>query len=84
MKTILIDIKNNLHGNNSRVDEAKNQINELEQKEAKNNQLEHQEEKIPKKQVQCKQPLVQFQEVQQSCHRSTRRKKERARNWKSI
>ena len=37
MKHTLIEIKNNLQGNNSRVDEAENQINNLEQKEAKNN-----------------------------------------------
>ena len=36
MKDTLIEIKNNLQGN-SRVDEAKNQINDLEHKEAKNN-----------------------------------------------
>ena len=35
MKYTLIEIKNNLKGNNSRVDEAKNQINDLEHKEAK-------------------------------------------------
>ena len=35
----LIEIKNNLQGNNSRVDEAENQINHLDYKEAKNNQL---------------------------------------------
>ena len=40
-----IDIKNNLQGNNSRVDEAENQINDLEHKEAKNNQSEQREEK---------------------------------------
>ena len=40
-----IKIKDNLQGNNSRVDEAKNQINDLEHKEAKNNQSEKQEEK---------------------------------------
>ena len=40
MKDILIEIKNNLQGNNSRVDEAKNQINDLEYNEAKNNQSE--------------------------------------------
>ena len=40
MKDTLIEIKNNLQGNNSRVDEAKNQINDLEYKEAKNNQSE--------------------------------------------
>ena len=45
MKGTLIDIKNNWQGNNSRVDEAENQINEMEQKEAKNNQAEQQEEK---------------------------------------
>ena len=38
MKDSLIEIKNNLQGNNNRVDEAKNQINDLEHKEAKNNQ----------------------------------------------
>ena len=36
MKDTLIEIKNNLQGNNSKVDEAKNQINDLEHKEEKN------------------------------------------------
>ena len=36
---------NNLQGNNSRVDEAENQINDLDHKEAKNNQSKQQEEK---------------------------------------
>ena len=45
MKDILTEIKNNLQGNDSRVDEAKNQINDLEHKEAKNNHAEQQEEK---------------------------------------
>ena len=44
-KDILIEIKNNLQGNNSRVDEAENQINDLEHKEEKNNQSEQQERK---------------------------------------
>ena len=35
MKDTLIEIRNNLQGNNSRVDEAKNQIIDLELKEAK-------------------------------------------------
>ena len=35
MKDALIETKNNLQGNNSRMDEAKNQINDLEHKEAK-------------------------------------------------
>ena len=39
-KDSLIEIKNNLQGNNSRVDGAENQINNLEHKEAKNNHTE--------------------------------------------
>ena len=45
MKDILIEIKKNLQKNNSRVDEDKNQINDLEHEESKNNQSEQQEEK---------------------------------------
>ena len=37
----LIEIKNNLYRNNSRMDKAENQINDLEYKEAKNNQSEN-------------------------------------------
>ena len=44
----LIEIKNNLQGNHSRVDEA-DQINDSKHKEAKNNQSEQQEEKESKK-----------------------------------
>ena len=40
MKDTLIEIKNYLQGNNSKMDEAKNQINDLEHKEAKNKQSE--------------------------------------------
>ena len=40
MKDTLIEIKNNLQGNKSRVDKAKNQIKNLEHKEAKNTQSE--------------------------------------------
>ena len=49
MKNILIEIKNNLQGNNSRVDEAENQINDLEHKEEISIQPEQQEEKRIKK-----------------------------------
>ena len=49
MKDSLTEIKNNLQGNNSRVDGAKNQINNMEHKEAKNSQSEQQEEKRIKK-----------------------------------
>ena len=45
MKNPLIEMKNNLQGNNSRLNEAENQINDLKYKEAKNNHAEHQEEK---------------------------------------
>ena len=46
-KDTLIKIKNNLQGNKSRVDEAENQINDLEHKEAKNNHAEQEEKRIP-------------------------------------
>ena len=46
-KDELIEIKDNLQGNNSRVDEAENQINYLEHKEAKNQSEE--EKRIQKK-----------------------------------
>ena len=49
MKDTLVEIKYNLEGKNSRVDEAENQINDLEHKEPKNNQSEQQEEKKSKK-----------------------------------
>ena len=38
MKETLIEIKNSLQGNNSKVDEAKNQINNLEHKQNTTNQ----------------------------------------------
>ena len=43
-KETLIEIKNNVQGNN-RMDEAENWINDLEHKEAKNNQSEHKKKK---------------------------------------
>ena len=50
MKDTLIEIKNNLQGNNSRADEAKNQINDLEHKEAKKQPIRTtKREKNPKK-----------------------------------
>ena len=48
MKDTLIEIKNNLQGNNSRGNETKNQINDLAYKEAKNN-IKQEEKKNPKK-----------------------------------
>ena len=48
MKDTLIEIKNNLQGINSRVDEAENQISNLEYKAAKNTQSEQQKQKESK------------------------------------
>ena len=45
MKDTLIEMKNNLQVNNSGVEEAENQINDLEHKEAKINHSQQQEEK---------------------------------------
>ena len=39
-KDSLIEIKKNLQGNNSRTDEAENQLSDEEHKEAKNNHTE--------------------------------------------
>ena len=82
MKDTLIEIKNNLQGNKSTVDEAENQINDLEHKEEKNKTEEEEKskKKSPQSQGQYKQPLGQLQEVQHSHHRSTRRGRERTRN----
>ena len=44
-KDTLIEIKNNLQGNNNRVGEAKKKFNDLEHKEAKSSQSEQEEEK---------------------------------------
>ena len=44
-KETLVDKSNNLQGNNSRVDEVENQINDMEHKEAKINQSEQEEGK---------------------------------------
>ena len=49
MKATLSEIKKNLQGTNSGVDEAENQVNDLEHKEEKNIHSEQQEEKRIKK-----------------------------------
>ena len=46
MKDTLIEIKNNLQRNSSRVDEAGNWINNLEHKEAKNKKKKKEPPKI--------------------------------------
>ena len=49
MKNSLIEIKNNLQGNKSRVDEAENQMNDLDHKETKKQATEQGEEKRTQK-----------------------------------
>ena len=84
-KDTLIKIKNNLQGNNNRVNEAENQINDLEHKEAKTSQSEQREEKrIPKNEDDVISLWDKLKRFQHSHHRGARRRRERARNWKSI
>ena len=45
IKDTLIEIRNNLQGNNNRVDETENQINDVEHKEAKKHQTEQEAKK---------------------------------------
>ena len=45
MKNMLIQLKNTFQGNNSKVDETKSQIHDLEHKKVKNNHIEQQEAK---------------------------------------
>ena len=64
MKDTLIEIKNNLQGNNSKGDEAENQINDLEHKETKKQPIRTiRIKKNPKERGQYKQPLGWLQEV---------------------
>ena len=83
MKVTLSEINKNLRGINSGVHEAKIQINDLEHKEEKQ-PMKTTRKKNPKKRGQCEQPLGQLQEVQHSHPRGAKRRKERARSWKSI
>ena len=61
MKFTLSKIKKNLQGIKSGVDQAKNQINDLEHKEEKNIQSEQQEKRIKKIMRKAKEPLGQLQ-----------------------
>ena len=54
------------------------------QKNNNNNHTEQEEKIIQKKQGECKHPLGQLQVFQHLHHRGARRRKERARNWKSV
>ena len=48
MKDTLLEIKNNLQGKNSRMDEEENQINDLEHREAKTTNQNSKKKKNPK------------------------------------
>ena len=84
-KDILIEIKNNLQGNNSRVDEAKNQINDLEHKIPKQSIRTTRRKKNPRKQDSVS--SLWDNSKHSNIHiigGGGRRERERARNWKSI
>ena len=83
MKGTLIEIKNDLQGINRRVDEAKNQISDLEYKQAKK-KSEQQEEKTIKKNEDSVRSL--WNNVKHTSIHIMRgaRRRERERNWKPI
>ena len=74
MKDSVTEINKNLQGINSSVEEAENQINDFEHKEAKNNQCKTTRENKLKEQGQCKQPLGQLQVIQNLHHSGARRR----------
>ena len=77
-KYTLIEIKNNLQENNSRVGEAENQNNYLEYKEARNNQSEKQEEKrIQKIKDSARSLRDNFKWSNISHHRGARKRREK-------
>ena len=81
MKDSLIEIKKKLQRKNSRVDEAKIHINDLEHKEDISIQPEQQEGKgIKKKQGWYKEPQGHLQTYQHLNHRDARRRRRGARN----
>ena len=83
-KDALIEMKNNVQGNNSRVHEAENLINDLEHKEAKKQPISTtRRKKNPKKPEDSVSSL--WDNFKRSyIYRGARRRRERARNWKSI
>ena len=69
MEDTLIEIKNNLQENNNKGDEAKNQISDLDHKEAKNNHSEQEEKRIKKNEDSISSLGDNFKGVQHSYHR---------------
>ena len=83
MKDSLIEIKNNLQGNKSTVDEAETEINDLEHKEAKNNLSEQEIKRIQKNEDNIS-SLWGTSSVPTFISRDARRGRKIIRNWKSI
>ena len=74
-----------MQGNNSRVHEAENQINDLEHMEAKNNHTEQEVKRIQKNEDGINSLWDNFKRSNiHSPHRAARRRRERAINWISI
>ena len=85
MMDTLIKIKNNLQGSNSRVDEAKNQINDLEDRREKtSNQNKRKKKRVQKIEDSVSSLWDNFKYSKNLHHRGNRMGRERARNWKSI
>ena len=83
-KDTLIEIKNNLEGNKNRVDEPRIKSMILNIKKQKTTIQNNKKKKESKSMKMYKQPLGQLQEVQHLHHSYARRRRERARIWKSI
>ena len=82
MKDSLTKLKNNLQEINSTVDEVESMIWNIK---PKNKQSEQQEEKrIQKNQGSVSNLWDNFKRSNIHIHRGVRKRRERARNWKSI
>ena len=78
-------MKNSLQVINSTVDEAENQINDLEHKDTKNQPMRKtRRKKNPKNNKYSVRSLGPLQAFQPWHYRGARRRRERARNWKST
>ena len=83
-KDTLIKIRNNLQGNNSRVDEAKSQISDLEHKEEKDISTARKKKKSEKIKDSVRSLWDNFKDTNTHIIWGARKRRERARNWKSI
>ena len=83
MKNTVTEMRNVLEGDNRRLDEAEGRISNMEDKVEENIQSEHQKEKII---IIKKNRLNHLQDIKHNnIHiMGTRRKRDRAKNWKPI